>query len=311
MSTAASDAARGHRQGVLAGVAAYGLWGVLPLYLHALQPARPWEVLAHRVIWTAVLCAAVLLVLRDLGWIGMVAGRWRLLAALVAASLLIGANWTLYTVAVLDGRTSDAALGYFLNPIVTVALGVLVLREALRPLQWIAVGIGLLAAGYLAVTGGAFPWTSILLALSFGGYGLVKKKIGNTLQAVQSLMAESVVLAPIAIIVLLVLGQRGELTFGTHGGWHATLLLLAGVVTAVPLVLFAAAARRVPLVTIGLLQFLTPIMQLLCAVLLLGEHMPTPRWIGFGIVWLALIVLTTDMLLTKWRARPRATDGRA
>ena len=291
-------------RGTAMGVAAYLLWGLFPLYFDALKPTGPWEILAHRILWTLVLCGAALLILRDLGWIRPVLRQPRLLAGVTIAALLISTNWIVYIVAVTSGHTSDAALGYFLNPLVTVALGVVVLRERLRPLQWVAVGIGVLAFVYLAVVAGTFPVTALALAFSFGLYGLVKNKVGVHLNALQGLTLETAILAPIAAAVLVGIAVwGGGLDFARHGAGHAALLAFAGVATAVPLLLFAAAARRIPLVTVGLIQFATPIMQLLCAVLFLGEHVSPERWIGFGIVWVALLLLTTDTVVTLRRAR--------
>ncbi len=291
-------------RGTAMGIAAYLLWGLFPLYFDALRPTGPWEILAHRILWTLVLCGAALLILRDLGWIRPVLRQPRLLAGVTVAALLISTNWIVYIVAVTSGHTSDAALGYFLNPLVTVALGVVVLRERLRPLQWVAVGIGVLAFVYLAVVAGTFPVTALALAFSFGLYGLVKNKVGAHLNALQGLTLETAILAPIAAAVLVGIAVwGGGLDFARHGPGHAALLAFAGVATAVPLLLFAAAARRIPLVTVGLIQFVTPIMQLLCAVLFLGEHVSPERWIGFGIVWIALLLLTADTVVTLRRAR--------
>lgn len=291
-------------RGTAMGVAAYLLWGLFPLYFDALEPTGPWEILAHRILWTLVLCGAALLILRDLVWIRPVLRQPRLLAGVTIAALLISTNWIVYIVAVTSGHTSDAALGYFLNPLVTVALGVVVLRERLRPLQWVAVGVGVLAFVYLAVVAGTFPITALTLAFSFGLYGLVKNKVGVHLNALQGLTLETAILAPIAAAVLVGIATwGGGLDFARHGAGHAALLAFAGVATAVPLLLFAAAARRIPLVTVGLIQFATPIMQLLCAVLFLGEHVSPERWIGFGIVWVALLLLTVDTVVTLRRAR--------
>ncbi|TWS29802.1 MULTISPECIES: EamA family transporter RarD [Tsukamurella] len=291
-------------RGTAMGVAAYLLWGLFPLYFDALRPTGPWEILAHRILWTLVLCGAALVILRDLGWIRPVLRQPRLLAGVTIAALLISTNWIVYIVAVTSGHTSDAALGYFLNPLVTVALGVVVLRERLRPLQWVAVGIGVLAFVYLAVVAGTFPVTALALAFSFGLYGLVKNKVGAHLNALQGLTLETAILAPIAAVVLVGIALwGGGLDFARHGAGHAALLAFAGVATAVPLLLFAAAARRIPLVTVGLIQFATPVMQLLCAVLFLGEHVSPERWIGFGIVWIALLLLTADTVITLRRAR--------
>lgn len=287
------------RRGTVFGFLAYAIWGVFPLYFHALRPASAWEILAHRILWTLLLCAVVLLVRRDLSWTRQLLARPRLALGVAVAALLIGANWVIYVAAVLGGHTTEAALGYFLNPIVTVALGVVVLRERLRPLQWAAVGIGAVAGIYLSAVGGQFPLVALSLACSFAGYGLVKKKLGASLDAMHSLAAETAVLFPVAVVLLGFLVVRGETTFTLEPPVHPALLLAAGVVTAVPLLLFAAAARRIPLTTVGLLQFVTPVLQLLCGVLLLDEHMSTARWTGFGIVWVALLLLTVDSLVGR------------
>lgn len=284
------------RRGTVFALLAYGIWGLFPLYFHALKPSGAFEILAHRILWTLGFCALVLLVRRDFGWLRTVATRPRLLAGLTVAALLIAANWTVYVLAVITGRTYAAALGYFLNPIVTVALGVLVLHEKLRPLQWAAVTVGAVAAVYLTVAGGEFPWIAVSLALSFAFYGLVKKKVGATLDAMHSLTVETMVLAPVAVGVIVWLGSQGSTTFGSQGPWHTSLLVAAGVVTAIPLLFFAAAARRIPLVTIGLIQFLTPMLQLLIGVLLLDEHVSGALWVGFGIVWVALVLLSIDSM---------------
>lgn len=297
------------RRGTAYGIAAYGVWGLFPLYFHALKPAGAWEILAHRIIWTLGVCVLVLLLRRDWDWLKSVLSSPRLLGGLVVAALVIAANWGVYVFAVLTGRTYEAALGYFLNPIVTVFLGVFVLGERLRRLQWAAVAVGALAAAYLAIAGGVLPWIPLSLALTFGLYGLVKNRVGVSLKAMHSLMAETVVLAPIAAGILLVLASRSETTFAGHGAGHTGLLVASGIVTAIPLLLFAAAARRIPLVTVGLIQFLTPVLQLLAGVFLLHEHVRPTLWVGFGIVWIALALLTFDSLShSRMRARTDLSD---
>jgi chloramphenicol-sensitive protein RarD len=266
------------------------------LYFHLLAPAGAWEILSHRILWTLLFCGAVLAVRRDFGWCRSVFGNPRMLAAVTLAGVLLAVNWTIYVAAVVAHHVTEASLGYFLNPIVTVAIGVVVLRESLRPLQWVAVAIGLAAGVYLTIDFGRPPWIAVGLAFSFALYGLMKKRVGTTLGALQSLTSETAVLVPIAIAVLVWVGLRGETTFTVDSPTHPLLLASAGLVTAAPLLLFGAAARRVPLVTIGLLQFVTPVLQLLCGVLLLGETMSTSRWIGFAIVWVALLVLTFDSI---------------
>ena len=291
------------RRGTVYGFLAYGMWGLFPLYFAAMKPSGAWEILAHRILWTLAFCALVLLVRRDLAWIRPFLARRRLVGGITIAAFLIAGNWVIYVLAVLTSRTYEAALGYFLNPIVTVALGVLVLGERLRTLQWAAVAVGALASVYLAVAGGVLPWISLSLAFSFGLYGLVKKKVGASLDAMHSLAAETAVLAPVAVVVLLVLAAQGATTFAGHGVPHTTLLVLSGVVTAVPLLLFAAAARRIPLVTVGLIQFITPMLQLVVGVTVLGEDVSPRLWVGFAIVWVALVLLTVDSLRTARATR--------
>ena len=284
------------------------MWGVFPLYFHLLAPAGAWEILAHRILWTLLFCGAVLAVRREFAWCRSVSGNPRLLAAVTVAGLLIATNWVIYVAAVVAHHVTEASLGYFLNPIVTVAIGVVVLREKLRPLQWVAVAIGLAAGVYLTVDLGRPPWIALSLAFSFALYGLMKKRLGTSLGAFQSLTAETAVLSPIAVAVLVYVGTTGEATFTLESPSHSLLLASTGVVTAGPLLLFAAAARRVPLVTIGLLQFITPVLQLICGVLLLGETMRPSRWIGFGIVWTALLVLVFDSIRSV-RTRRRLADA--
>ena len=307
-----TDPSTGHgadaRRGTAYGAGAYAIWGVFPLYFHLLAPAGAWEILAHRILWTLLFCGAVLASRREFAWCRSVFGNPRMLGAVTLAGLLIAVNWIIYVAAVVAHNVTEASLGYFLNPIVTVAIGVVVLRERLRSLQWLAVAIGLAAGVYLTIDFGRPPWIALSLAFSFALYGLMKKRLGTSLGAFQSLASETAVLAPIAVVVLLWLATSGETTFTVDSPSHPLLLASAGVVTAAPLLLFAAAARRVPLVTIGLLQFITPVLQLIVAVLLLGETMEPSRWIGFGIVWIALLVLVFDSIRSV-RARRRLADA--
>src|SRR5690606_10306252 len=271
------------------------------------------EVLGHRVVWSLVLCVVLLALARQLGWVLELLRDRRMLISLVVAGVFIATNWTVYLVAVLTGHVTEAALGYFLNPLVTVALGVLVLGEKLRAGQWVAVAIGLAAGVYLTIDYGAPPWISLTLAFSFATYGLIKKRVGGSLSSIQSLTGETLAMAPFALGLLGWLWLTGEQTFTGHGAGPTLLLVSTGVATTVPLLLFAAAARRVPLVTIGLLQFINPVLQLLAGVLVLGEVLPVSRWVGFGLVWLALAVLTVDSVVTAGRARrlARAAEGAA
>ena len=303
-----ADTPQEARRGTLYGAGAYAIWGVFPLYFHLLAPAGAWEILAHRILWTLLFCGVVLAVRHDFAWCRSVFGNPRMLGAVTLAGVLLAVNWTIYVAAVVAHHVTEASLGYFLNPIVTVAIGVVVLREKLRPLQWLAVAIGLAAGVYLTVDFGRPPWIAVGLAFSFALYGLMKKRLGTSLGALQSLTSETAVLLPVAIAVIVWIGIKGQTTFTVGAPVHPLLLASAGLVTAGPLLLFGAAARRVPLVTIGLLQFVTPVLQLLCGVLLLGETMKTSRWIGFGIVWVALLVLAFDSIRSV-RTRRRLADA--
>ncbi|WP_206476881.1 EamA family transporter RarD [Microbacterium sp. KRD172] len=284
-------------------VAAYLIWGLLPLYFLLLVPTGPWEVVAARVVFSLVFCLLLLTVAR--GWRRIIAiiRQPRLLAWTALAGLLIYVNWQVFLIGTLSGHVVETALGYFINPITTVLLGVFVLRERIRTLQWVAIGIALVAVVVIVVAYRAFPWIALLLTASFGTYGLIKKKIGPAVDAVSGLTLESFWLMPIAIVQLVVVAQTTGITFGTVSTWHTVLMLLAGVATAVPLLLFASGARRIDLTVIGMIQFITPIMQFLTGVLLLHEPMPPERWIGFVIVWIAVGVFVIDLLRAGRRGR--------
>ncbi|HET8616136.1 MAG TPA: EamA family transporter RarD [Actinomycetales bacterium] len=300
------------RNGTAFGLSAYLLWGVFPLYLHLLLPANALEILLHRMVWSLAFCVIALALIRDVHWVRPLLRHPGRLLKLGVAAVMIATNWGVYIYAVNSGHVVEAALGYFLNPIVTVLLGVLWLGERLRPLQWCAVALGLVAAVVLTVDYGRPPWVALVLALSFATYGLMKKRIGVGLGALASLSTETALLFPLAVGALVWLELNGQGTFTSEGTGHTLLLASTGIATAVPLLLFAAAARRIPLVTIGLLQFLTPVLQLLCGVLLMGEVVPPSRWVGFGIVWVALVVLTLDSLRAAHGVRlARAAEGAA
>lgn len=297
------DTPRERALGGLYAFTAYLLWGFLPLYFLLLAPTGPFELVAWRIVLSPVFCALLLTVLRGWGRLAAIIRQPKLLLWTAVAGGLIYVNWQVYILATLSGHVIEASLGYFMNPIVTVVLGVLVLRERLRPVQWVAVGIAVIAVGVIVVGYGAFPWIALTLALTFGVYGLVKKRLGPSVDAVSGLTLESAWLVPVAAVLLMVVGTSTGLTMGAAGPWHAVLLSLAGVITAVPLLLFAAGARRVPLTVIGLLQFVAPILQFVIGAWLLGEPMPPERWVGFGLVWLALVVLSVDSVLFARRAR--------
>lgn len=289
------------RGGLWYALSAYLLWGMLPLYFLTLAPVGPWELVALRILLSLVFCAALLTVTRAWGrFIGLLRNA-RIAGGFAIAGVLIWINWTTYVIAVLSGHVVEASLGYFMNPLVTIALGVVLLRERLRPLQWSAVALSAVAVTVLAVAYGQFPWLALTLAFSFGIYGYVKKKAGPTVDAVSGLTLETLWLAPVAILQLALVAASTGLVFGSTHPATTLLLSLAGIITAVPLLLFAAAARRVPLVYLGLFQFAAPVMQFLVGVLLLHETMTPARWIGFVIVWCACVLLVVDALRTARR----------
>ncbi|MER5456739.1 EamA family transporter RarD [Micromonospora sp. NPDC002389] len=295
------------RLGYLYGLAAYLLWGFFPLYFKLLRPTGPLEILAHRVIWSVAFVALLLAVMRNIGFIRSLLRRPRALAGVGAAAALIAVNWFTYIYGVNSDRVVETALGYFINPLVVVLLGVLVLRERLRPAQWAALGVGALAVAVLTVDYGRLPYLALTLAFTFGGYSLVKKRLG--LPAAEGLFVESAVLALPALAFLGWLATTGDATFGRVSVGHALLLVLAGALTAIPLLLFAGAANRLPLTALGMLQYVAPILQLACGVLIFHEPMPPARLVGFGLVWLALIVFTADALRHARRNRRSRPDS--
>ncbi|WP_460801291.1 EamA family transporter RarD [Microbacterium sp. GXF6406] len=289
--------------GIAYSVGAYLLWGFLPLYFLTLAPTGPWEIVAARVVFSLVFCLVLLTAMR--GWRRIIAiiRQPRLLGWTALAGLLIYINWQVFLIGTLTGHVVETSLGYFINPIVTVLLGVLVLRERIRRLQWAAIGIAALAVAVIIIGYGSFPWIALSLAASFGVYGLIKKRIGAAVDAVSGLTLESFWLLPIAIVQLIIVAQTTGITLGSSGTVHTALMLFAGIATAVPLLLFAAGARRIDLTLIGMIQFMTPIMQFLTGVLILEEPMPLERWIGFAIVWCAVIVFVIDLVLAARRGR--------
>ncbi|SCL57886.1 chloramphenicol-sensitive protein RarD [Micromonospora citrea] len=292
------------RLGYLYGFGAYLLWGFFPLYLKLLRPAGPMEILAHRIVWSVVFVALLLAAARNVGFLRALLRRPRALAGIGAAAALIAVNWGTYIYGVNSDRVVETALGYFINPLVVVLLGVTVLRERLRPAQWAALGVGGLAVAVLTVDYGRLPYLALVLALSFAGYGLVKKRLG--LPAAEGLFVESAVLALPALAYLGWLTAGSDATFGHVSVGHTALLVAAGAATAIPLLLFAGAANRLPLSGLGMLQYLAPILQLGCGVLIFHEPMPPARLAGFALVWVALIVFTVDALRNSRRARARA-----
>jgi chloramphenicol-sensitive protein RarD len=268
-----------------------------------LAPTGAWEIVAWRILLAFVFCLILLTVTRAWASFGRIIRQPRLLLLTAIAGVFIYVNWQTYILATVSGHVIETSLGYFINPIVTVLLGVLVLRERLRLTQWIAIGFSVAAVLVIVIGYGGFPWIALTLAFSFGFYGLIKKQVGPALDAVGGLTLESFWLLPVAIVQLIVIGLTSGITMGAFGAVHTVLLSLAGIITAVPLLLFAAGARRVPLTVIGLLQFIAPVLQFIIGAWVLGEAMPLERWIGFGLVWVALIVLSVDSVVFSRRSR--------
>ncbi|MEZ0095794.1 EamA family transporter RarD [Streptacidiphilus sp. EB129] len=300
------------RRGFWLGIAAYSIWGLFPLYWPLLKPSGAGEILANRMVWSLVAVVALLAAQRHWGWIRPLLRQPRRLALVGAAAALISVNWGMYIWAVNSGHVVETSLGYFINPLVTIGFGVLLLHERLRPVQWAAVGVGALAVLVLALGYGQLPWIALTLALSFGGYGLIKKQLG--LSGLESLAGETAFQFLPACGYLVFLAVSGSSTLGrtvpgSYGWGHTALLMLCGVVTAVPLVAFGAAAVRVPLTTLGLLQYLTPVFQFALGVAVFHETMPADRWAGFALVWAALAMLTWDALRQAGRARAAAAGS--
>jgi chloramphenicol-sensitive protein RarD len=289
------------RRGYLYGLGAYLCWGFFPIYFKELRPSGAVEILAHRVVWSVVFVALLLTVVRRWSGIRQLLRRPRTLLGIGLAAVLIGVNWGVYIYGVNAGHVVETSLGYFINPLVSVLFGMIFFGERLRPWQWVAIGTGAAAVLVLTVDYGRLPWIALSLAISFGSYGLVKKRLG--LPPAEGLLLESSWLALPALGYLGWLSARGDSTFTSVSTAHTVLLTLAGVATAVPLLLFAGAANRVPLVGLGILQYLTPCIQLAVGVFLYHEPMPPARLAGFALVWVALAVFTAEALHNSARRR--------
>lgn len=294
------------RAGFAYAAGAYGIWGFLPLYIVITLPTTSVEFIGWRVLLSVVFCALLLTAMR--GW-RTVGPLWRdreVVVTLAIAGVLVACNWLIYVFAVQTGNTVEAALGYFLNPIVSIVLGLVFFSERLRRLQWVAVGAALLAVVVLAVGVGQFPWISIALAVTFGVYGLVKKRVGTRAAAIPGFFVETTLITPIGLIcVAWAIWFGGGVTLGAVSPWHTVALSFAGVVTSLPLLFFAAAAKRLTLVNVGMMQFMTPVMQFLIGVFIFGEAMPPERWAGFVIVWIALACFVADLVIASHRSRAR------
>lgn len=289
------------RRGILLGAAAYTLWGLFPLYFPLLVPAQAGEVLAHRIIWSLLMVVGALAVMQRLPGLWQIPGRSKVLLAVAAVCLSI--NWLTYVYGVLSDQVVEASLGYFINPLVTVALGVVVLHERLHRAQIVAISLATVAVAVLTASYGRVPWIALTLAFSFGAYGLLKKQADAP--AFDSLGFETLVLILPATAYVMWLSGTGTATFATEGWGHALLLVGLGVVTALPLLLFGAAATSIPLITLGLLQYITPTLQFLIGVVVFQEPMPLGRWVGFVLVWCALIIFSVDSW-RRYRSSPAA-----
>tara|TARA_R110000868_G_scaffold199758_2_gene446841 strand:+ start:381406 stop:382341 length:936 start_codon:yes stop_codon:yes gene_type:complete len=302
----APENARRRGTGLAYVISAYALWGTFPLYFLLFAPASALEVVGFRIVLSFVFCLLLITVFRRWRAILGLVRQPRVVGAMALAGIFIYVNWLVYVFAVLNDQVVEASLGYFINPLVTVLLGVFMLRESLRPAQWVAVGVSAIAVLVIAIGYGTFPVISLVLAASFGMYGYVKSRVGAQVDALSGLTIETTALAPFALAQLFVLGSTAGLAFGQHGVGQAVAMLSAGVVTAVPLLMFAAGTRRLPLVAVGLAQYLTPVLQFVIGVAILGEPMPLERWIGFALVWVALLILSVDMVRAG-RASRRAS----
>ncbi len=295
------DAATERRLGALAGAGAYTLWGLFPLVFHQLRSVGAGEILVHRVVWSFVVVVVLLALRGDRRWFDQVRAKPHGLQRLTLVAVLIATNWLVYIWAVNNDHVVEAALGYYINPLITVALGVAVLGERLRRLQIVALGFAGVAVVVLTVAYGRIPWVAVALAASFAGYGFLKKAVD--VDATAALAVETAVLLVPAVVVVGYFGVSGDGAFLRGSLGRDALLVSLGVVTAVPLILFGTAARRIPLSLLGLLQYLTPTMQLLCGVVVFDEPLPADRLVGFALVWIALAILATDTIRAS-RATP-------
>ena len=287
------DKAKVRSLGLLFGVSAYTLWGLFPIYWPLLKPANPLEIVSHRAVWTLVFCFIILALTKTLKSTLALLKRPKIVAGLFLGSILISINWIIYIYAANTGHVIEASLGYFINPLVVIATGVIVLKEKMRPLQWSAVGIASIGVAVLTIDYGRLPWIALGLALSWGSYGLVKKQLG--LGALEGLSIETLLSSGFYLGYLIWLGNRGEGQF-SHSLTLTLLLIGGGAVTAIPLLLFNGSTNRLPLTLVGLLQYITPTIQFCIGVWYYHEDMPAARWAGFLIIWVALMSLALDLI---------------
>ena len=300
---AADNRAPSHmRTGLFYAIITYLMWGMLPLYFNLMADASPVEIVASRVVFSLIFCAALLPMLKLTGGFVEVLRNRRATLVLFAASLLIGVNWFIYVLATTTGRTIDASLGYFINPLVSVSLGVIFLKERLRVAQWVAVGLSAVAVLIMSVVYGQVPFIGLGLAFSFGIYGLLKSRVGGTVAPVVSLSLETLLLIPVALLALVWVQGTGQSTMFTAPE-RFLLLASTGVVTAVPLIAFAAAAKRLPLTVIGMVQYVGPSIQFFLAVFVLKDHIGAEKWLGLSIIWVALGIFTADAVRASRTSR--------
>jgi chloramphenicol-sensitive protein RarD len=295
----------GYGRGLLVGVSAYLIWGSFPLIISMLGFASPFEIVVWRIIFGFLVAAALITFTKGWAVIASVIRQPKLMVWILASSVFILINWQVYVIAIASGHVVESALGYFINPLVTILLAVVFLRERLRKLQWAAVAMGAIAVTILTIDYGRLPWIALSLAGSFGIYGLAKSKLGGKVSAINSYALESGILLPVAAIQGSIIGATSSgLQFAQHGFWGAVGLVFFGIMTAVPLIMFGTAAKYLPLSVVGLMQYMTPTIQFILALTVFHEAMPLARWLGFVIVWAGLAFLTTDML-SQARNRPR------
>jgi len=294
------------RRGLLLGAAAFGLWGLFPLYWPLLEPAAASEILAHRILWSLLLSAVLLAVGRRTGALQAMWSDPRVRWPMIGAGVTIGVNWYTYIWGVTNGYVVETSLGYYINPLVTVMLGVALLGERLRRWQWAALALAFVAVIVLSLQLGRPPWISLVLAFSFGTYGLLKKQAAAG--PVEGLTYEGLVLAPVALGYVIWLSFVGQASAWSHGPDHVALLATTAIVTTLPLLCFAASANRIPLSSLGMLQYIAPTLQFALGVFVFDEPMPTVRWVGFGLVWVALTILTVESLV---HSRRRTTHDSA
>lgn len=277
------------------------MWGFLPLYFVTLGSSGSWEIVAWRILWSLVFCVVILAVSKQLRATLALVRDPKILWYTLAAGVLIYINWQFYIIANLTGHIVEGSLGYFINPLVTILLGVVVLGEKLRPLQWVAMAFAAVAVTILVAGYGQVPWFAFILAGSFAMYGLVKNRVGGRLNATQSLTLETAWLVPVAIVLVSVEAAVGSLNFGDGDVWTTVLLIGLGPVTAIPLLLFGYAASKVPLSWMGFMQYIAPTLQFLIGVFIMSEPMPPIRLLGFALVWVGLLILMVDAVARNRR----------